>query len=350
VPHSLTVALILLLCLHPGLLPLWAEPREPFLPRVEEEDTPERQPDEDTEEDTEEEPGLIDVAHERVSETILSSARRIDAFFSDERALREETDTRLRLGISNFTQEGDLLQTNLRASFRLDLPVFTERFRLLFTGEEEEEERTFAQPARIPRTPAVTPRERQTSISLRYFLLSTLRQNASISTRVRLHNGSPIFVMEPRYRQTVPVKDWDFRFTQRLAAYSDDRLEIHTIFDLERPVGRDLFFRTTAAGVWLDPERNYYYGLHLALFQPLSRERMIQYLWANNFVTRPTQVLEGITFSVSYRQKIWREWLFFEVTPQIFFPREQDYEFSPALLLRLDIIFGEFSSFGINNM
>jgi hypothetical protein len=302
---------------------------------------------EEEEEEEEEEPGLIDITHERVSEAIMNSAQWIDSFFSGERAIQEETETRFRLGISNFTGRGDLLQTDVHTSFRLDLPVMSDRLHLLFAGDEEDD--PTLTPERRARSRVITQREREASVSLRYFLLTTLRRNASLSTGLRFRNGSPIFLFEPRYREVFPLSDWDLRFTQRFRAYTDDRLEIRTSFDLERPFN-NLFFRATADGIWIHAEPGYFYNFHISLYQPLSKDRMLLYLWSNNFATRPAHALNEVLFLIAYRQRIWREWLFVEVSPQIAYPREEDYEFSPGFMLRFDIIFGDFPSFRINDI
>jgi hypothetical protein len=299
---------------------------------------------EDDQEEDEEEPGFFDITHEKVSEAILASANWIDSFFSDERTIREETETRLRFGVSNFSEKSDLLQADLHTSFRLDLPVFSERLHLLISGEEDDDE---TEERRRPARPA-TRREREPSVSIRYFLLMSLRRNASISTGVRFRDGSPVFLFEPRYRQVFPVGDWDLRFTQRFTAYTDETLRIRTSFDLERPIGNKYFFRNTAEGIWFRDQPGYFYNFHVTLFQPISRDRMLQYQWSNKFITRPDHVLDEIRLIFSFRQRFWREWLFYEVSPQIAYPRKEDYEFSPGIMLRLDIIFGDFSSFRIH--
>jgi hypothetical protein len=299
------------------------------------------------ESDEEEDITLLDVTHEKVSDVILASARWIDNFFIDERVVREDTETRLRLSVSNFSEEGDLLGIDLRTSLRLDLPIIGERLRLFFSGDDDERERGVLSPDGRGRQRIVDTRERSASVGIRYFFLSTLRQNLSLSTGLRFRGGSPVLLLEPRYRHTVPIQRWDLRFTQRYRAYSDGRSEIRTSFDLERPLLGRFFFRTTAEGAWFDDEDGYFYGLHSILYHPLSRNRILQYGWSNNFVTQPTHALEEIRLFVSYRQRIWRDWMFLEVSPQLAFPREEDYEISPGILLRLDMVFGDFRSLGI---
>lgn len=294
--------------------------------------------------------GLIDISHARASGAVLASARWIDSFFSDERVVREETETRLRLGLMNYAQEGDLFDADVRTNIRLDLPLAGERLRLFFSGEDDEFDRVLYSPDERSRQPVFASRDRRASVGVRYYLRSTLHNNLSLSSGLRFRSGSPILYLEPRFRHLTALGDWDLRFTQRFAALSTGRIEVRTSFDLERPWEGRYFVRGTVEGGWFDDEDGYFYGLHFSLYQPLSRRRMLLYSWRNSFATRPNHVLEEVRLITSYRQKIWREWMYVEVSPQLAFPREHNYDISPGILLRLDIIIGHFKLYeGVPN-
>ena len=293
---------------------------------------------EDEEEMGDEEETIADVAHEYVSRGVLAPARWIDSFFADERVEAEETETRVRLRLSNFTSEDRLIELRARPAIRLDLPLFSERFRLLLTDDPDEPDVTRA--GRF-REEFPSRREEGFSVSLRYFLLSTLDRNVSLRFGVRLRSGVPHLLVEPRYRETIHLdENWDLRFTQRLITLTDGSVEARTIFDFERPVMERYFFRSTAEGSWQNDEHGYFYAFRFAFYQALSQRRVIEYLWSNSFQTHPTHALEDVVLRFTYRQRIWRDWLFAEVAPQVSFPRERDYDFSPGILLRLEFVFG----------
>jgi hypothetical protein len=44
---------------------------------------------------------------------------------------------------------------------------------------------------------------------------------------------------------------------------------------------------------------------------------------------------------VTYRQSIWRRWLFFEIAPQVSFPESDDLDFTPGILFRIETIIGK---------
>jgi hypothetical protein len=42
-----------------------------------------------------------------------------------------------------------------------------------------------------------------------------------------------------------------------------------------------------------------------------------------------------------YRYRMHQQWLFFEISPQLHFPRDRQYHYSPALSLRLEMLFDD---------
>jgi hypothetical protein len=50
---------------------------------------------------------------------------------------------------------------------------------------------------------------------------------------------------------------------------------------------------------------------------------------------------------VRYRQKLWRDWLFFEVAPQASLRRDRDFDLTSGVLFRLEMILGRFEGMGV---
>jgi hypothetical protein len=44
---------------------------------------------------------------------------------------------------------------------------------------------------------------------------------------------------------------------------------------------------------------------------------------------------------VSYRYRLHRDWLFFELDPQLHFPADRQFHTNPALVMRLEMLFDE---------
>jgi hypothetical protein len=284
----------------------------------------------------------VDRVHRKISSGVVGTARWLDSFFADPRVEDEVGESRVRVRFSLATEEDEPLEYDVRANIRLDLPVLENRLQLLFAGDPEDENDFQAITGGEGVPAALADTGENSSVSLRYFLKRTIDQNASLRSGLRFRSGIPVLFLEPRYRQSVPFDDWFFRFTQRVLGLTDGTVRARTTFDLERELRAKLFLRLTADGTWDKDEHGYFYTLGPSIFQPLSPRRVLVYSWANSFVTHPSHRLEAVVLSVRYRQRLWRDWLYYEVVPQLAFPREENFDITPGITLRLEMLFGHY--------
>jgi hypothetical protein len=63
-------------------------------------------------------------------------------------------------------------------------------------------------------------------------------------------------------------------------------------------------------------------------------------VWSNSYQTRPIHELTQVALSVAYRHSFWREWLFYEIAPQVRFPRDRNFDVTPGILFRIEMFFG----------
>jgi hypothetical protein len=77
-----------------------------------------------------------------------------------------------------------------------------------------------------------------------------------------------------------------------------------------------------------------------SIFDELShRSAMLYQIEAFGDTESITKVNE-VVLSISYRRKIYKSFVFAEVVPEIGFPRDLDYEATPALNFTLEMIIG----------
>jgi hypothetical protein len=77
-----------------------------------------------------------------------------------------------------------------------------------------------------------------------------------------------------------------------------------------------------------------------AIFHELSSRAAMVYQVAVFGDTDSISKVNNTALTVSYRRKIYRHFVFAEIIPEMAWPREQDYEATPAISFRLEMIFG----------
>jgi len=299
-----------------------------------------KEPAESSETDPSEEEGITDAVHATISRGVLATAEWLDSFFDDERFAAEDNRTRIKLRIDTFFEDEAPVDVKTKMRLQLSLPRLKRKGRLLITGDPDEGTGEPGTPGETIPDQATGDETRDMTASVLYDHKATVKRNARLRAGVRYRDGSPVVFVAPRYRRLFKLEPWAFRFTQEVPWYTDIGWQSKTRFDLERQFRNKLFFRTTADGFWTEEANGYFYGLSFYLRQPLSTRRALEYEWNNYFHTRPENKLEELVLRVRFRQKIWRDWLFYELAPQCRFSRERDFAMVPGILFRIEVVFG----------
>ena len=360
IKKAITVfAVIMMMSMHTGLFPAYSAEKnveiadlviipesvpEKASETPQEEETGSQYPDQD--QDAEGKKDIdekIDEVHSAISKYILTSARWLDSFFGDKRFEAEENRTRVKVRLSSFYDADDGADFGGGASLRLVLPQLKNRWHVVFSGTSGDEDYEDARDSTgNARREFVKAEEKNFTLALQYFAKTTARNNVKIESGLRWRDNEPVFFAGPRYRWYKEISDpWAVRFTQRVRWYTDEGWYVKSIFDLERPVSEKFFFRSTASGKWEEEEEGYAYTFGLRLFQALSPGKALEYEVNSNFETRPVNVLDEANLRIRYRQRIWRDWLTLEIAPQLSFPRDEDYEITPGILVQLEADFGQ---------
>lgn len=278
--------------------------------------------------------------HRMISEKLVASAIWLDSFFRDEHAEIEENKTSLRVRLSSFFEESEGVKADVKFRLRLVLPELEEKFHVIITGDRDEDRDLSKDP--MSKTGEIDEEaERNVNLALRYFIRTARDNNVSFKLGVRVNDFPPIFYAGPRLSLARKIDPWLFRFTQEIKWFSDEGWETKTRFDFEKKLAKSLFFKTGTEGQWFEHEEGYYYDVYLIFYQVIDEDRALEYSWNNYFETRPSHQLDQVVFQVNYRQRFWREWLFFELRPQLAFREEDDYKATAGITFAVESLFGK---------
>ncbi len=283
--------------------------------------------------------GFFDELHGQLSRSLLSTADWLDSFFADPNYVHETNRSYVRFRTDLFQE--NYARPSFKPAFdvRLSLPQMERKTHLVFSAE----------PAAAPadKTPAQTvserfaaPEQQRITTALAYIFRTTPKESFIVSSGLQFSGLEPVVFLTPRYRSLLQYTIWALRFTQELQWKSDTEWQTDTRFDFERPLPRDCFFRTTLDGVWLATTPGYFYSLSFLVRQTLDPTHALQYEMINNFQIAPGDKLTEIAFRVRYRQSYWREWLFFELAPQVRYPNDRNFRMIPGILFRMEMFFG----------
>jgi len=284
---------------------------------------------------------FIDLLHSEISRRLLSSATWLDSYFGDERYLLEQNKSYLRVRYDVFQEEKAKPLFRPAFDLRVVLPQLEKMTHLVFSAEPKTTPADTGTPV-TPTGERITPTdERSLTTALHYFIRSEPRESFLIRTGFAVTQGKPALFIAPRYRSLNQLGSWwDFRFTQDVIYRTNTQWQTDTILDFERILSQHFFFRTSLEGIWYANLDGYLYYISFILRHAFDATHAVEYEWVNAYQTRPDNELTEVDLRVRYRHSFWRQWLFFEVAPQVRFPRTGNFDIIPGILFRLETFFG----------
>lgn len=283
---------------------------------------------------------VIDRTRKQISMGVVTSAKKIDAFFKEDTYQAEENTTSLRIRLDTILIEGEGTDFRINPALKLALPYTEKKMHLEIMSAADRNfdilyEKTPLALKQFDQTKKESP-----TATLRYFFSITDRESISMVAGARSDDGRLTFYIGPRYRATFAHRFWSFRFIEWLRWTSDDGMESNTVFDSDLSLTKKFLLRMRLYGDWRTSKDDFYHGIRFLLFQSISNRRAMGYEWNNLLTNRPNHRIEEINFQVKYRQRFLRDWIFFELAPQVAFPANRDFKAIPGFLFRIEMYFG----------
>ena len=252
-------------------------------------------------------PSWYDSSHAVMNTVFCEPALWFDSFFGSDRVLEETGGTYVRWR-NDFVQtegQGSKFTTNL--NFSVELPRISQRLSLTFEGDEDQELQDVL--------PGGETEDTSNSLGLRLDVKDTARSkfNISVSAKPRIR---------ARYRYTFPLSNESLiRFTQEIQNEKGIN-GARTRLDFEKAFLPVRLFRATTEGFIAEDFSGVDWSQAFSLFQRLSKKSSVSYEAGIVGITEPDSLVTNYRLGIRYRQNIHRDWLFFEITPDISWPVE----------------------------
>ena len=286
----------------------------------------------------------MDSAHARLQQNILDQTVRLDNFFGDERAVNlRETGYELRWRNSFRIEDGGSLVfgTSVRAHFVLS--KISERLRLVITGEDEPTPFTRSLP-KDPGSPGfdrTTPAAHFANTELRYDLIRNSDMNLFLGTGVRLTLPLEAFVRS-RFQYNHRFNDKSLmRLAETVFVKNTDLFGETTEINLEHLLDKNTILRWSSAGTASEEIKGLEWGSELSLIKGLQEGRAVTLMGGAYGNTTSSAVADNYRLLARYRSNFLRTWLYYELEPEIAWPRDHNgrYPATLAFTLRLEVVF-----------
>lgn len=286
----------------------------------------------------------VDDKHAGIERSILDRVVRFDKFFGNVKTeSTRQPNYLIRWQNSVRMEEGGHFKyrTNVRANFVL--PGISKRLRVAISGESEPEPFT----AKLPEDPGnpgfdrTLAKTRLVNTEVRYGMVRTPNVDFFLGAGVRLTSPFQYFTRS-RLQYTHRLGDVSLvRLGETLFWKNTEKFGETTEIDFERLLRPKTLLRWSNAGTWAQETKGLEWGTELSLLQELSPRSAITFSGGAFGDTRPAAVVETYRILTRYRRNFLTHWLFYELEPEISWPRSPEGRYASALAFtaRIEAVF-----------
>ena len=293
-----------------------------------------------------EEEDRIEQTQERLADMVQRTANAIDNFFSNERYSWQSNKTRVtvRGNLDWLDKHGWDITPELR--IYLALPGTNDRLRLVVNDDDDSEASDTAMAD-----------ENESNVALRFVAKAAQEYGISFDLGISSRGDASLqgFARANFFRDWQLSNTWDGRLENRLYWYHDSGWRNDARWHFDHLINDRFLFRSrTRLDFQEDKDRDVYPQQTFTLFQQISNRSALAYEvvaeqiffedspFDSNEILKPDNRFTHLQARLRFRQNIGYPWLFYEVWPIAWWTEERDYEFTPGIRFRLEVVLGDY--------
>jgi hypothetical protein len=286
----------------------------------------------------------MDKTHENLEHDFLKQVVRLDDFFGNVKTEnRRQTEYQFRFrNVVHIESDGSYkIGPSIRAN--VVLPKINERLRLTISGDNEPQQVTPTLPE-DPGSPGfdrTTGNTRLVNTELRYGYIQTPNMDLFMGVGVRLVLPPQVFT-RTRFQYTYHLSDISLvRFGETFFVRTPDGPGETTELDLERLLDQKTLLRWSTTGTASYGLQGLEWGSELSWIRELSSMSAVTVMGGVYGNSSFDDVMSNYRLLTRYRRNFLRSWLFYEVEPELFWPRSDKGDFPTrfGFTVRLEVVF-----------
>jgi hypothetical protein len=280
----------------------------------------------------------IDTPRDYLSGQFVTFVSAIDRFFGDNRNYQESNESVLQVDITRVTGYGGDRKIVLSGRAKLNLPSTERRFHLLLeTNPDQNITGESAQTRNTPLAKQVVAPESY-GAALRYEKAQESPWHFSADAGVKFQGINIDPFTRARGSYAISLDQWRLKAAETVFWFNTIGAGETTQLDVERFLSDPVLFRATSNVTWLKDTQNLDMRQDLSLYHTVNERTALLYQASAIGVSRPAYQATDYVLLITYRYRLHRDWVFFELSPQLHFPKEKDFHSSPTFLMRLEML------------
>jgi hypothetical protein len=302
---------------------------------------------EDLPEDLPPKPSFIDIQRYYVAEKLADLAGEIDGFFGNDRNFQETGKSVLQIHATRVIQHGYTPHIALSLKAKLNLPNAQKRFHLVLESNPDQN------------LPGQTPAQQLQLQGQRSSIFKEVSSPDSYGAALRFENkeDSPYRLsadgglkldnisIQPFVRSsgsyTIPFDLVQLKFTESLFWFNTTGAGENSLFEVDHHYSDSTLMRSTSSATFLYNNQDFTLHQDFSIFQKINEQSSLLYQVSADGVSRPLAEVTEYVALLLYRRRIYQDWIFLELNPQLHYPQSNDFQVYSQFILRLEFMFAK---------
>ena len=284
------------------------------------------------------EPNMLDVPHDYVAQKFVGMVDGIDRFFGDNRNFQEGNPSSFQVDLTKVAGYGGDGRYVLDGRAKVRLPNTEQRLRFLLESNPDQNP---GGETPISQTPVLTNATTPSSYgaALRYEKVQESPWFFSTDAGVKFQGLDSSLFTRARGSYYVILDQWRVKFAASPFWFNNLGAGVSSQLDMEHLLSAPVLFRASSSATWLKDQQNSDLRQDLSIYHTLDERTALLYQASAIGATQPQYHAADYVLLVLYRYRLHQKWLFFEVSPQLHYPQIRNYQPSPMLGVRLEMLF-----------
>jgi hypothetical protein len=282
----------------------------------------------------------IDAPRDYLSTKLIGFASSIDRFFGDDRNYQENNQSVFQLDLARATGYGGDRKFVLSGRANLNLPSTEKNLHLLLESDPEKNisnEPKSVQP--VISNQVVAPASYAAAVRYEKKKEEETPWHFSADAGIKFQGIHLNPFARTRASYSIPLDQWRLKAYESVYWFNTIGAGETTQLDLEHILSESALFRATSNATWLNDKQNFDLSQSFSIYHTLSERTALQYQVSAIGVSNPQYQVTDYVVSMLYRYRLHRKWIFFDLNPQLHFPRANNFQSSFALSMRLEMLF-----------
>lgn len=272
--------------------------------------------------------------------------RTVDLFFTNQDSRNIENKSSIMVYSSFYKKEGQSIETEYDFQLRIDLPHTTKKLKIVIEKQQDEisnvlSDSSVSNKKSISKDGKLTNDKRQNKYTAGANIL--LKQSKDFASNV--HFGirldmplNPFAKLD--LQKDIKTKHMLIGLSQKIIYYRQEGLQEISQLTLTKKFNKKVQLDFINSLVWSDETGHLIFRNNFVLYHSLGHEKGLSYSVGANTRFHPYRY-DSFDTSVSFRQLIYKDWLYATWTLGADFPKLNDYKDEKFVQFRIDLYFKE---------